>query len=67
MGFIYVLIGIPMVIFGNNQLRILGMVYCAMPILLAVLGFIFFVIFAAVYNLVAKWVGGMEFEMIDVP
>jgi hypothetical protein len=67
MGFIYVLIGIPMIIFGNNQLRILGMVYCAMPILLAVIGFIFFVIFAAVYNLVAKWVGGMEFEMIDVP
>jgi hypothetical protein len=67
MGLIYVLIGIPMIIFGNDQLRIMGIVYCAMPILLAGLGFVFFVIFAAVYNLIAKWVGGMEFEMIDVP
>jgi len=32
-----------------------------------VFGFIFFVIFAAVYNLIAKWVGGVEFEVIDVP
>ncbi len=31
------------------------------------IGFIFFVIFAALYNLIAKWVGGMEFEIIDVP
>jgi hypothetical protein len=67
MGLIYVLIGIPMIIFGNDQMRILGIVYCAMPILLAGFGFVFFVIFAAVYNLIAKWVGGMEFEMIDVP
>ena len=67
MGFIYVLIGIPMIIFGNDQLRIMGIIYCAMPFLLAVFGFIFFVIFAAVYNLIAKWVGGVEFEVIDVP
>jgi hypothetical protein len=26
-----------------------------------------FVIFAALYNLIAQWVGGMEFEVIDVP
>jgi hypothetical protein len=67
MGFVYVLIGIPMIIFGNDQLRIMGIIYCAMPFLLAVFGFIFFVIFAAVYNMIAKWVGGMEFEVIDVP
>ena len=35
MGFIYVVIGIPMIIFGNDQLRIMGIIYCAMPILLA--------------------------------
>jgi len=67
MGFIYVLIGIPMIIFGNDQFRIMGVVYCAMPILLAIIGFVCFVIFAALYNLLAKWVGGMEFEVIDVP
>jgi hypothetical protein len=67
LGFIYVLIGVPMIIFGNNQFRIMGMIYCAMPILMAGIGFICFVIFAALYNLIAQWVGGMEFEMIDVP
>jgi hypothetical protein len=67
MGFIYVLIGIPMIIFGDDKLRIIGIIYCAMPFLLAAFGFIFFVIFAAVYNVIAKWVGGVEFEVIDVP
>ena len=67
LGFLYVLIGIPMIIFGNDQLRIMGIVYCAMPFLMAGIGFIFFVISAALYNLLAKWVGGMEFEVIDVP
>lgn len=67
LGFLYVLIGIPMILFGNDKLRIIGIIYCAMPFLMAVIGFIFFAIFAALYNLIAKWVGGMEFEMIDVP
>lgn len=67
LGFLYLLIGVPMVIFGNNQIRIMGIIYCAMPIVMAVIGFICFVIFAALYNLIAQWVGGMEFEMIDVP
>ncbi len=67
MGFIYTLIGIPMIIFGNDQLRIMGIIYCAMPIFMGIIGFIFFVIFAGLYNLIAKWVGGMEFEVIDVP
>jgi hypothetical protein len=67
LGFIYLLIGVPMIIFGNNQFRIMGIFYCAMPILMAFIGFICFVICAAVYNLLAQWVGGMEFEMIDIP
>jgi hypothetical protein len=67
LGFIYLLIGVPMIIFGNDQLRIMGIVYCAMPILMAVIGFICFVICAAVYNLLAQWLGGMEFEVIDIP
>ena len=66
MGFIYTLIGIPIVIFGNDKMKILGIIYMFMPILMAVLGFIFFVIFAALYNLLARWLGGMEFEVTDV-
>jgi hypothetical protein len=66
-GLIYLLIGVPMIIFGNDQLHIMGIIYCAMPILMAFIGFIGFVICAAVYNLLAQWLGGMEFEVIDIP
>jgi len=63
MGFIYTLIGIPMIIFGNKQFKIIGIVYLLMPLIMGVFGFIFFVIFAAVYNLLAKWLGGIEVEI----
>ncbi len=63
MGFIYTLIAIPMIIFGNAQLRIVGMVYFFMPIVMGIIGFIGFVIFAALYNLLARWLGGVEVEV----
>jgi len=62
LGFIYALIGVPMIIFGGPKLRILGTIYSLMPIVMGVLGFIFFVILAAAYNRLAKWLGGVEFE-----
>ena len=67
LGLLYTLFGVPMVLFGGEQMKVMGLVYICMPILLAIFGFIFFVIFAAIYNLVAKWVGGFEFEVTDVP
>jgi uncharacterized membrane protein len=66
MGCIYTLIGIPMIIFGNNQLRIIGIFYLLGPILAGIFGFIFFVIFAAIYNLLAQWLGGFEVEIKNV-
>jgi hypothetical protein len=66
MGFLYTLIGIPMVIFGGTQMRIIGFIYLLGPILFGALGFIFFVIFAALYNLLAKWLGGFEIEVKNV-
>ena len=36
-----------------------------MPVLYAVFGFIGGIISAALYNLVAKWTGGLEFELSD--
>ena len=36
------------------------------PVLYAVMGFICGVISAALYNLIAKWTGGLEFEVRDV-
>jgi hypothetical protein len=66
LGFLYTLIGIPMIIFGPRQMQIIGFVYLFMPVLMAVFGFIFFVIFGALYNLLAQWLGGFEFEVTDV-
>jgi hypothetical protein len=66
MGFLYTLIGIPMIIFGSKSIKIMGVFYLFGPILAAVFGFIFFVIFAAIYNLLASWLGGVEVEVKDV-
>jgi len=38
-----------------------------LPVFYAVAGFVGGVIAAAIYNLVAKWTGGLEFEVRDVP
>ena len=66
MGFIYTLIGVPMIIFGNTGLRIMGIVYLFMPVLMAIIGFVFFVIFAAIYNGLVQLFGGIEVEVKDV-
>jgi hypothetical protein len=66
MGFIYTLIGIPMVIFGSGGVRVIGTVYLFGPVFMGVIGFIFFVIFAAIYNVLAGSLGGFEFELKDV-
>ena len=66
LGFIYTLIGIPMLIFGGDKLKIIGIIYVLMPITMAIFGFIFFVIFSAIYNLLARWLGGMEVEVTDI-
>ena len=34
-----------------------------MPVLYGVMGFIFGVLMAVVYNLVARWIGGIEVEV----
>jgi prepilin signal peptidase PulO-like enzyme (type II secretory pathway) len=66
MGFIYTLIGIPMIIFGNRPIKIMGIIYALMPIIMALVGFIFFVIFAWLYNFLAKWLGGIEVEIKNI-
>ena len=65
-GFIYSVIAVPMIIFGTPQIRIIGFVYLFMPILMGIFGFVFFVIFAAIYNLLASWLGGVEIEVKNV-
>lgn len=66
MGFIYTLIGVPMIIFGGDKMRVIGILYTLGPIWMGLVGFIFFVIFAAIYNGLAKWLGGVELEIKNV-
>lgn len=66
MGFLYTLVGIPMIIFGNSGVRVMGVIYAFGPIWMGILGFIFFVIFAAIYNLLAERLGGFEFEIKNI-
>ncbi|QDT96836.1 hypothetical protein [Gimesia aquarii] len=65
-GFIYTLVGIPMVILGSGEIQIIGIIYSFGPLLMGIVGFIFFVIFAWIYNLLAIWLGGIEFEFKNI-
>jgi hypothetical protein len=66
MGFIYSLAGVPMIVLGSRPIKIMGIVYLFMPIILGIIGFIFFVIFAALYNLLARLLGGFEVEVQNI-
>lgn len=46
---------------------IVGVIYLLGPIIYGVMGFIFAAIGIAVYNLVASRIGGIEFEIREVP
>ena len=65
-GFIYSLIGILVLIFGGQNLRTMGIFYILMPIIMAILGFIFFIIFAALYNFLVKYLGGIEVQIKNI-
>ncbi len=65
-GFVYTLIGIPLIMFGGKETMIMGIIYAAMPVIMGIFGFIFFALFAAVYNLLAKWLGGVEVVVSDI-
>jgi hypothetical protein len=66
MGFLYSLIGIPMIVFGSKSFKIMGLVYLFMPVIMGIMGFVFFAIFAALYNLLATWLGGFEVEIKNI-
>jgi len=66
LGLVYSLIGVPMILLGGDELRIIGVIYLIMPVFMAIFGFIGFVIFAALYNLMAGVLGGIEYEVTEV-
>lgn len=66
MGLLYTLIGIPMIIFGGDEIKIMGIIYLLMPVIMGVFGYLFFALFCAIYNALAKKLGGFEVEVTDV-
>ncbi len=66
MGLLYSAVGVGMIVLGEGAVRTAGFLYLFMPIILGILGFIGFAIFAAIYNLLANSLGGVEFEVEDV-
>ena len=55
-----------MFVLGWDELKLLAIICILGPMCYAILGFIFFAIFVAIYNLLAKEFGGFEFEVTDV-
>jgi hypothetical protein len=66
MGFLFSLIAVPMIVFGDPLIRKMGVVYLFMPVFMGIFGFVFFVIGATVYNFLAKHFGGVEVEVRDI-
>lgn len=71
LGLIFVPVLLLMAVFASRTgaPAAFGGVFLAIlfPVLYAVAGFVGGIIAAAIYNLVAKWTGGLEFEVRDVP
>lgn len=44
-GLFYMLIGIPLFIFGKGEMRLMALIYIFMPVFMGIFGFIFMVIF----------------------
>ena len=64
-GLIYTLIGILMLAFGGEEpvMKVIAIIYILAPLWMAILGFIFFAIFAAIYNLLAKGSVGLSLKL----
>jgi hypothetical protein len=63
----FVLIMALIALAGNNPAGISVFLMLLLPVLYVVFGFIFAVIAAWLYNVVAKWTGGIEFETVERP
>jgi len=71
-GLIFVPFFLLAAVFGNKAAAGGGSAFSGVfglffPVFYALAGFIGGIIAAAIYNLVAKWTGGLEFEVRDVP
>ena len=60
---LYTVLGLFMVIFGSGAIRAAGVLYIFMPVIMIIFGFLFMLLFCWIYNVVAGWVGGVEFNV----
>ena len=58
--------GVPMVLFGEGETRATGIFFLFMPFIMGTFGFVGIVLFGWVYNVLAKVLGGIEFDLDDV-
>ncbi len=66
MGGFYALAGIFMLIFGEGEAKLTGIIFLFIPVVMAIFGFVGVAFSCWVYNLLAKLLGGVEFEFEDV-
>lgn len=63
---IYSFIGVLMVAFGSGPIKAMGAIYIFMPLLMGIIGFLMMLLCCWLYNVVAKWVGGIEFTVEEI-
>ena len=66
MGLLYSIAGLIVLTMTGPEMRTVGIVYLFGPIWMAVLGFVGFTIFAAIYNALAQAIGGVEIEVGNI-
>jgi hypothetical protein len=63
LGLLYIPIGLLMVAGGPGRGQGGAIAFFFMPVIMPILGTIFVTVFIGVYNLIAKFVGGIEFTL----
>ena len=66
-GLIYSLIGIAFLLSGLDYLRFTGIVFLLGPVWLSCLVLVGHVIMATIYNFIASKMGGVEFDLTELP
>ena len=66
-GLIYSLIGLGMLIFAEGGTQLAGFILLLGPVWMSIMGFLGAAFFAVVYNFLAGHLGGVEFEVKDIP
>ncbi len=66
-GLIYTFIGILLLLFADDPIwRGFAIFYIFGPIWMGAIGFVFFAVFAALYNFLASQLGGFDIEVKDI-